>query len=72
MEVISHGIPKPILRPLIGFDKTEIVDLATRIGTFEISTRDEEGCPFLPAHPITRASVEKLLDVTKRLEKLEA
>jgi thiamine biosynthesis protein ThiI len=68
MEVISYGIAKPILRPLIGLDKTEIVDLARRIGTFEVSTRSEAGCAFLPPHPITRASVEGLLEIARRLD----
>jgi len=68
MEVISHGITKPILRPLIGLDKSEIVDLARRIGTFAISTRSQASCAFLPPNPITRASVERLLEVARRLD----
>lgn len=68
MEVISHGIEKPILRPLIGLDKSEIVDLARRIGTFETSTRSQVACAFLPPNPITRASVDRLLDVARRLD----
>ena len=35
LEVISYGIQKPILRPVIGMDKTEIVAVAQRIGTGE-------------------------------------
>ena len=66
MEVVSYGISKPILRPLIGLDKAEIVDLARRIGTFGISTRSEVSCAYLPTHPITRASVEGLLEVARR------
>ncbi|OGO06125.1 MAG: tRNA 4-thiouridine(8) synthase ThiI [Chloroflexi bacterium RBG_13_56_8] len=71
IEVISYNMPKPILRPLIGFDKTEVVALARRIGTFDISTRSESSCPFLPAHPITRASVEKLIEIARRLDEME-
>jgi len=67
-EVISYGISKPILRPLIGLDKSEIVDLAQRIGTLAISTRSEARCAFLPPHPITRASVGGLLEVARRLD----
>lgn len=68
MEVISHGVPKPILRPLIGLDKDEIVEIARRIGTFEISTRHAESCPFLPNSPVTRGSVAKLLDIIRRMD----
>jgi tRNA uracil 4-sulfurtransferase len=72
MEVISHGITKPILRPLIGLDKSEIVDLARRIGTFGVSTRSQAICAFLPPNPITRASVDRLLDIARRLEDVAA
>jgi thiamine biosynthesis protein ThiI len=60
MEVISYGIEKPILRPLIGMDKTEIMALARQIGTYEPSTEDAHTCPFLPDRPLTQASVAKL------------
>ena len=68
LEIISYGIPKPILRPLIGLDKAEIVAIARRIGTFDISTRSEGSCIFLPAHPLTRGSLEALRGVIGRLE----
>jgi thiamine biosynthesis protein ThiI len=68
MEVVSYGIEKPILRPLIGMDKTEIVDLARRIGTFETSTRSQAPCAFLPPNPITSASVDRLIDIARRLD----
>ena len=71
MEVISYGIPKPILRPLIGLDKTEIIAIAQKIGTFDISIRDEAGCPFLPPNPITRASVAQLKEILKQLGYVE-
>ncbi len=67
MEVISYGMPKPILRPLIGLDKAEIVDLAREIGTFDISTRDSAPCPFLPESPITRGTIRQLLRIEAAL-----
>ena len=70
MEVISYGMPRPILRPLIGMDKAEIVALARRIGTFDTSTREDEACPFLPRHPLTRGSVDKLCRILDRLADL--
>ena len=61
----------PILRPLIGFDKEEIVRYARKIGTFETSTLPYEDCctVFTPRHPRTRPrlddveAVEAALDV---------
>jgi tRNA uracil 4-sulfurtransferase len=50
-----------VLRPLIGMDKQEIIDLAERIGTFEISTRRYQDCCVLfePRSPATRATAEE-------------
>src|SRR5690606_4439661 len=47
-----------VLRPLLGFDKAEIVDHARRIGTFEISARVKEYCAIAPGNPVTHASAE--------------
>lgn len=68
LEVISYGIQKPILRPLIGMDKTEIMALARRIGTYEASTRRSHACPFLPNRPLTQASMAKFKELIERME----
>ncbi len=67
LEVISYGIQKPILRPLIGMDKTEIMDLARRIGTYQPSIQDAHTCPFLPDRPLTQASVAKLRELLDKM-----
>ncbi|MHB0857381.1 MAG: tRNA uracil 4-sulfurtransferase ThiI [Anaerolineae bacterium] len=68
MEMVSHGVPKLILRPLVGMDKNEIIKVAERIGTFGVSTRSEASCRFLPAHPATRGTIEKLKELTAQLD----
>jgi thiamine biosynthesis protein ThiI len=68
MEVISYGIQKPILRPLIGLDKTEIMALARRIGTYGPSIKDAHTCPFLPDRPLTQSSVAKLRALLAQME----
>lgn len=68
LAAITYGLDKPVLRPLIGMDKTEIIDLARRIGTFEVSTRQSEGCPFLPPNPLTRASLPRLRELIAEVE----
>ncbi len=60
LAVISYGSPLPILRPLIGLDKVEIMDLARRIGTYEVSTREAQPCTYVPRHPMTRGRIEEL------------
>jgi thiamine biosynthesis protein ThiI len=68
LEAISYGVPKPILRPLIGFDKIDITNLAKEIGTFQISTRDSAACPYLPASPMTTARMSDFREVLAALE----
>jgi len=46
-------IKMPVIRPLIGLDKNEIVELAKEIGTYSISTSFKEGCPHTPRYPVT-------------------
>jgi thiamine biosynthesis protein ThiI len=60
----------PILRPLIGEDKVEIIEKAQRIGTFDVSTRPHQDCCslFVPKHPATRASVTDLADAESGLD----
>ncbi|MGD9473407.1 MAG: tRNA uracil 4-sulfurtransferase ThiI [Eubacteriaceae bacterium] len=52
----------PVFRPLIGFDKTEIVEIAQRIGTFETSILPYEDCCtiFVPKHPETKPKVSAI------------
>ena len=71
LEVISHGISKPILRPLIGLDKADIVELARQIGTFDTSIREAEPCPFLPKGPVTRGTVGRLKGILQRLSQVD-
>jgi thiamine biosynthesis protein ThiI len=72
LEVISYGIQKPIMRPLIGLDKTEIMALARRIGTYEPSTKDAHTCPFLPDHPLTQSSVAKLRALLAQMDETQS
>ena len=57
MAVIERAARLPILRPLVGMDKQEIIDQARRIGTFEISSIPDQDCCqlFVPQHPATKA-----------------
>jgi thiamine biosynthesis protein ThiI len=64
MAVIGQAATLPLLRPLVGMDKQEIIDQARKIGTFDISaTPDQDCCQlFVPKHPATKA---KLADVER-------
>lgn len=65
--IISLATDLPILRPLIGLDKEEVVKIAKEIGTFNISIEPEEGCPFVPKHPIIRGSLGDFKKIYKEV-----
>ena len=52
----------PVLRPLIGFDKEEIINIARKINSYSISIRPFEDCCtlFVPRHPVTRPQLKEL------------
>lgn len=52
----------PVFRPVIGFDKQEIVDIAEKIGTFETSIQPFEDCCtiFVAKHPVTKPNIQMI------------
>jgi thiamine biosynthesis protein ThiI len=59
MAVIDHVAGMPVLRPLVAYNKEEIVNVARSIGTFPISIQPDQDCCtlFVPKHPETRADL---------------
>ncbi|MEE3329353.1 MAG: tRNA uracil 4-sulfurtransferase ThiI [Myxococcota bacterium] len=60
LAVISHGFDLPVLRPLVGFNKDEIVAIARRIGTFDLSKVVGEYCALVPSKPATTSTVHTI------------
>ena len=60
----------PVFRPLIGMDKTEIMDIAKRIGTYETSILPYEDCctVFTPRHPVTKPKLDTMPKAESRLD----
>jgi thiamine biosynthesis protein ThiI len=58
LRAIEDVATLPVLRPLVGFDKRDIVDQARHIGTYELSARVREYCQLVPDRPVTAASAE--------------
>jgi thiamine biosynthesis protein ThiI len=73
MSVIQQAATLPILRPLVGMDKQEIIDQARRIGTFEISSIPDQDCCqlFVPKHPATKARVDEVEDAESNYDPKE-
>ncbi|MDZ7361323.1 MAG: tRNA 4-thiouridine(8) synthase ThiI [candidate division KSB1 bacterium] len=70
MNVINQAATLAVLRPLAGDDKQEIIALARRLGTFDISTEPFEDCCslFVPPHPATRAKLPVVQELEARLD----
>lgn len=75
--VTNDAVSMPVFRPLIGFDKDDIMEVARRIGTYETSILPYEDCctVFVPKHPVTKPKLEELraseaaVDFTEMIEK---
>lgn len=70
MAVTEECVSLPVLRPLIGMDKEEIVKLARRIGTFETSILPYEDCctVFTPRHPRTKPTLAEVTEAESALD----
>jgi thiamine biosynthesis protein ThiI len=70
MAVIQQAATLPILRPLVGMDKQEIIDHARRIGSFEISSIPDQDCCqlFVPKHPATKSTHWEVEEDESRLD----
>ena len=70
INAISEASSMPILRPLIGYNKKEIINLAGDIGTYEISILPYEDCCgfFVPKHPETKARLNLVKDCEKEIK----
>ena len=72
----NASVKMPVFRPLIAMDKTEIIEVAQKIGTFETSILPEEDCctVFSPKKPVTKPKLDRIeksenkLDVEKLIE----
>lgn len=80
LTVTEDAVALPVFRPLIGFDKEEIVERAKAIGSFETSILPYEDCctVFVPQHPVTKPRLEtlraseRLVDFAPMVEKAMA
>lgn len=69
LAAIEDAVQAPILRPLIGMDKDEIIEGAKALGTFEISIEPDQDCCslFVPKHPAIRSHAGHLRGLESRL-----
>ena len=67
-SVVSSNMP--IIRPLVGYNKEEIITIAKDINTYDISIQPQEDCCtlFTPKHPTTKADIKKVEHLEKQLD----
>jgi thiamine biosynthesis protein ThiI len=71
LHATNAAVSIPVFRPLIGLDKSEIMNQATKIGTYETSIQPYQDCCtiFLPRRPATKPRLEKILKYEEALER---
>ena len=69
ITAISAGTKLPILRPLIGYNKSEIISIAKSIGTFNTSIEPDQDCCslFVPKRPVLFAKTTEVSELEKKL-----
>ena len=74
ISVTDRAVELPVMRPLVAMDKVDIMEFAREIGTYETSILPYEDCctVFLPKHPSTNPSLEKIINSESLLDNLEA
>jgi len=70
MSVINEVTNMPVIRPVACLDKLEIIDIAKKIDTYDISILPFEDCctVFVPKHPVINPKLEKCLEFEKRFD----
>jgi thiamine biosynthesis protein ThiI len=70
MLVVNEVTNVPIIRPLATYDKEEIVKIARKIGTYDISIRPYEDCctVFVPKHPVIKPSINEIVEEENKCE----
>lgn len=66
--VIDEAVDIPVIRPLIGLDKEEVIEKAREFGTYEVSTGPEICDVLGPEKPVTRTTVEKVRELEDKLD----
>lgn len=69
LYIIEKAVPDVlVIRPLIGFDKEEIMGIARKIGTYEFSSRIKEFCQLTDRFAYTRVNEERIIEEESKVE----
>jgi len=68
IRTIEDAVNIPIFRPLIGFDKEDVIKIAKEIETYELSILPSSGCDAVPNKPSTMAKIEKIIEEENNID----
>ena len=68
IQTIEQAVKIPIFRPLIGFDKEDVVKIAKEIGTYDLSILPSKDCSAVPKRPLTMAKLDKIIEQENKLD----
>lgn len=68
LRAIAGCVTIPVLRPLVGFNKEEIIERSRRVGTYPLSEKVREYCAIVPGRPVTDATPEEAEAEEARLD----
>lgn len=71
LGVLQSVVNMPVLRPLIAMDKQDIIDIAKKIGTYELSITDVAECSRVPKQPSTSAKLAKIKEEESKINVAE-
>ena len=68
IKVVEDAVSLPILRPLLGLDKNDVVRIAKEIGTYDLSIAPSVSCQAVPHKPATKATRDQLKTEEKNMD----
>jgi tRNA uracil 4-sulfurtransferase len=67
INTIEQAVKIPVLRPLIGFDKEDVIKKAKEIETYDLSILPSSGCSAVPNKPSTQAKLDKIIQEESKI-----
>jgi len=71
IKTIEQAVKIPVLRPLIGLDKEDVIKIAKEIGTYDLSILPSKGCSAVPNKPSTQACLKKIIEEESKIDILK-
>jgi thiamine biosynthesis protein ThiI len=68
MSVLDNAVTTTVLRPLLTYDKNEIINKSKAYGLYDISIFEQEKCPYVPQNPATKAKLQIILQEEARID----